>query len=110
MVARITMPFSVATALRYNEEKLQQGKAELLGVSGYLLDAHELTYAQKLQGLESRNQLNTRAKTNTLHISLNFGPRENLSNERLVQIATAYLEKIGFSTQPYLVYRHLDSG
>jgi hypothetical protein len=54
--------------------------------------------------------LNERAKTNTLHISLNFDPSEKLDKNILVQIASSYMEKIGFGKQPYLVYEHHDAG
>src|SRR5690606_4656639 len=41
---------------------------------------------------------------------LNFDPSEDLSDEKMKAIAAAYLDKIGFGNQPYLVYRHHDSG
>ncbi|MNM92517.1 Relaxase/Mobilization nuclease domain protein [compost metagenome] len=49
-------------------------------------------------------------KTNTVHISLNFSPDERLSDEKMKQIADEYMNKIGFGQQPYMVYRHHDSG
>ncbi|MBL7724305.1 MAG: relaxase/mobilization nuclease domain-containing protein, partial [Chitinophagaceae bacterium] len=49
-------------------------------------------------------------KSNTLHISLNFDPSEKLTEGKLTQIARAYMEKIGFGSQPYLVYQHHDAG
>lgn len=53
---------------------------------------------------------NLRTKTNTVHLSLNFDLTENLANEILVCIADEYMKKIGFSNQPYLVYKHFDAG
>jgi hypothetical protein len=47
---------------------------------------------------------------NSVHISLNFDPSENLSEERLKEIADTYLQKIGFTGQPYLLYQHHDAG
>src|SRR5690606_24041249 len=42
--------------------------------------------------------------------SLNFDPSERLSDDKMKAIADTYMEKIGFGKQPYLVYRHEDSG
>ena len=110
MVAKITFPKRVEAALNYNENKVDKGKAVCLAASGYLREAGELTFYQKLEGLERFNLLNDRATIKTLHVSLNFDPCEKLSNERLLQIASCYMEKIGFGEQPYLVYRHQDAG
>ena len=35
---------------------------------------------------------------------------EKLAKEKLVQIASIYMNKIGFGEQPYLVYQHHDAG
>ncbi|HCT23866.1 MAG TPA: relaxase [Chitinophagaceae bacterium] len=45
-----------------------------------------------------------------MHVSLNFDPSEKLSENKLLQIASDYMQKIGFSNQPYLVYKHEDAG
>jgi hypothetical protein len=55
------------------------------------------------------NLRNRRSKTNTLHVSLNFDKSEKLSADVLNSIACSYMEKIGFSEQPYLVYGHTDA-
>lgn len=110
MVAKITTPNTVGRALNYNEKKVQKGVATCLYAGNFLKDANDLTFGEKLARFKALNELNTRAKTNTLHISLNFDPTERLSHEKLLQIATTYLVKIGFGDQPYLVYEHRDAG
>lgn len=110
MVAKITSPARVIAALNYNENKVNEGKAECLHASGYLRDAKDLSFYQKLEGFERLNVLNSRATTKTLHISLNFDTSEKIPNERLVSIASDYMEKIGFGSQPWLVYKHKDAG
>ncbi len=72
--------------------------------------ANGLTFYHKLERFEYQNSLNQRAKTNTLHISLNFDAEDKLSKEKLIEIASGYIERIGFSEQPYLVYQHQDAG
>lgn len=110
MVAKITIPKSIEAALNYNEKKVQKSTAECLKAANYLIESKDMTFYQKLNGFESLNILNKRATTKTLHVSLNFNPTERLSNDKLIEIASMYMEKIGFGKQPFLVYKHEDAG
>ncbi len=110
MVARINTSKNISRALNYNEQKVQQGKAELLSSEGFLKEANQMNFHDKINRFESLISLNERTQTNTLHVSLNFDPSEKISNEKMVDIADCYMQKIGFGNQPYLVYRHHDSG
>lgn len=97
-------------ALNYNENKVKLGKAECLHAGNFLKDANAMNFYDKLEGFERRNELNERAQTKTLHVSLNFDPSEKFSNDKLLNIAEDYMNKIGFGDQPYLVYKHEDAG
>lgn len=110
MVAKITFPKIIEAALNYNEAKVQQGKAVCLQANNYLREAHEMNFYQKLDGFRRLNELNERATTKTIHISLNFDPSEKLTDNKLTELANAYMQKIGFGEQPYLVYKHEDAG
>ena len=110
MVAKITIPKSIEAAINYNEKKVQKGTAECLHAANYLGEAKNMNFYQKLYGFEMLNNLNSRATTKTIHISLNFDPSEKLSNDKLVEVANVYMEKIGFGQQPFLVYKHEDAG
>ena len=110
MVAKITSPGSCKRALNYNEQKVKSEKAECLYAGNFLQEANELNFYEKLERFERQNFLNERAKTNTLHISLNFDAEDKLSRENLIKIASKYMDKIGFGEQPYLVYQHHDAG
>jgi hypothetical protein len=110
MVAKITAPSSLKRALNYNEQKVKEDRASCLLASGFLKEAGELNFNEKLARLESLIQLNGRATTNTVHISLNFAEGEKLPEETLKEIASLYMEKIGFAAQPFLVYEHRDAG
>ncbi len=110
MVAKITSPNSIKRALNYNEKKVQKGIASCIYAGNFLADASRLNFYDKLQRFQDLISLNTRAqKSNTLHISLNFHPSENLNQNDLQEIAKKYIEKIGFEIQPYLVYEHQDA-
>ncbi|MGB3180466.1 MAG: relaxase/mobilization nuclease domain-containing protein, partial [Cyclobacteriaceae bacterium] len=54
--------------------------------------------------------LNSRTKTNAIHISLNFSNEDKLNDPLLMKIADDYMQRISFGEQPYLVYRHYDAG
>jgi Relaxase/Mobilisation nuclease domain len=110
MVAKITIPRSIEAALNYNEQKVQKGKAVCVYAANYLKEVKQMNFYQKINGFERLNQLNERATTKTLHVSLNFSPSEKLPDEKLITIAEQYMNKIGFSEQPFLVYKHEDAG
>ena len=96
--------------MNYNEKKVQKGQAECLFAGNYLTEAKSMNFYQKLAGFNDMNILNDRAATKTLHVSLNFDPSEKLSNNKVSEIASLYMDKIGFGEQPYLVYKHHDAG
>ena len=111
MVVKITSPHSLNRALNYNEKKVQKGQAECINAGNYILNPEQMKFHHKLERLQDLISLNERTKkTNTLHISLNFDPSEKHSKELLSSIAQTYMDKIGFGSQPYLVYQHNDAG
>jgi hypothetical protein len=110
MVAKITVPKTVRRALNYNEQKVKEGAAECISAHGFLKEAEALNFYDKLHRFESLISLNKRAKTNAVHVSLNFTVADELTKEKLVEIASVYMKGIGFGEQPYLVYQHLDAG
>ncbi len=111
MVAIIKTSHSIHRVFNYNENKVKEGVAECIGHGNYPYDIAKMPLNIKLNRLLRQAELNPNCKRNSVHISLNFDPSENhLSNEKLMQIADTYMDKIGFANQPYLVYRHYDAG
>jgi hypothetical protein len=110
MVAVIKTSSSIRGILNYNENKVEIGKAECISAVNYPLELEKLSFNSKLNRFLKLAELNTNAKRNSVHISLNFDPSENHSKEKLAEIADAYMEKLGFGRQPYLVYQHHDAG
>ncbi|MFH7014667.1 relaxase/mobilization nuclease domain-containing protein [Flavobacterium sp. FlaQc-47] len=110
MVAVIKTSSSIRSILNYNENKVEIGKAECISAVNYPLELEKLSFTSKLNRFLKLAELNTNAKRNTLHISLNFDPSENHSKEKLAEITDTYMEKLGFGRQPYLVYQHFDAG
>jgi len=109
MVARIKCSTNIRKPFHYNDNKVEEGHACLLAAENMLLQVD--THPDKaVLLLEKQVALRPDVKVNSVHISLNFSPDEELSNEQMAQIARDYMEGIGFGNQPYLLYRHFDSG
>lgn len=109
MVAVVNPSKSLRNALHYNEHKVARNEAQLIHSANYAKDTDQLGFSDKMKTLQKLQELNQRTTVNTLHISLNFPPGENLSEEQLRKITDSYMEKLGFGQQPYLVYQHHDS-
>jgi hypothetical protein len=100
VVAKITTPHTILRALNYNEKKVQRGQAECLHAGNFLQDVKDMNFYDKLSSFKNLIELNSRAKTTTLHISLNFDRSEKYEKEKLMNIASIYTDKIGFGGQP----------
>jgi hypothetical protein len=109
MVAKIESGKSIRGILHYNEDKVTSQDASLILASGFAGDIENMNIIQKLNRFKHLTDLNAAVKTNALHISLNFDATDKLDNQKLQQIASEYMERIGFGDQPFLVYRHEDS-
>ncbi len=110
MVARISTGKSITRMIYYNEHKVSQEKAQLIDAVHYGKETETLSLRQKQHRFEMLQDKNQNVKTNAVHISLNFDNSDKLTKDLLKQITSAYMEKIGFSNQPYLVYQHHDAG
>jgi hypothetical protein len=111
MVAVINTGHSLRSIFNYNENKVSLGAANCIAEGNYPLDIDQMSGTFKLNLLLRQAELNENVTRNSVHISLNFDPSEKeLSEEKLIQIAHTYMDKIGFGSQPYLVYQHHDAG
>lgn len=110
MVAVIKVGKSIHRTFYYNENKVEEGVAKLLLAANYPLGTDALTENQRLNMLLRTAESNPNVRLNSVHISLNFAPQEQISDEKMRNIALDYMEKIGFAGQPFLVYKHEDAG
>lgn len=93
----------------YNKSKIDKGEALLLGSFNSLLlpgedfDMHraEATFAPYLEA-------NVRTRMPTFHVSLNPSPEDRLTDEQLLETARYYMERMGYGSQPYFVFKHTD--
>ncbi|MBX2956177.1 MAG: relaxase/mobilization nuclease domain-containing protein [Cyclobacteriaceae bacterium] len=109
MVAKVNSGKNIQGILNYNENKVREGMAKCIHENLFGREVDKLTFNTKLKGFENFINRNRRATTNAVHISLNFHASEKLSQDKLTEIASTYMDKIGFGNQPYLVYQHFDA-
>jgi hypothetical protein len=109
MVAKVNSGKDIRGILNYNENKVKEGVAKCIHENMFGQEVDKLSFNAKLKGFENFMNLNRRASTKAVHISLNFHASEKLNQDVLTEIASSYMDRIGFGNQPYLVYQHFDA-
>ncbi|MCH5598019.1 relaxase/mobilization nuclease domain-containing protein [Niabella ginsengisoli] len=91
---------------------MQKGTAMLLHAHNFFKAPEVLKFSDKKERFQELMDLNERAKTKLIHISLNFHPseKEKMDKDFYIHLADEYMNRIGFGDQPYLVYQHEDAG
>ena len=111
MVANIRTGATVGGAVRYNEEKVNRGQAEVL-FWHRMLDpfdtAGRMSHERCMASFEPFLQANRRTINTVFHVSLNPSPEDRLTDEQLGEIAREYMERMGYGEQPYIVFKHGD--
>lgn len=111
MVANIRTGATVGGAVRYNEEKVNRGQAEVL-FWHRMLDpfdtAGRMSHERCMASFEPFLQANRRTTNTVFHVSLNPSPEDRLTDEQLGEIAREYMERMGYGEQPYIVFKHRD--
>ncbi|MCA4806997.1 relaxase/mobilization nuclease domain-containing protein [Myroides odoratimimus] len=110
MISQISNIESIVKALTYNQNKVDNKAACILGVNKIALplyDTENLSYYfYKYFEPYLINNLKTVAPAR--HISLNPNPVDRINDITLLNIAKTYMEKMGYQNQPYIVYKHFD--
>ena len=110
MFARVNYNRSIRHTVDYHERKMHLCKAQCILAENFLKDPDLLSRGDKLYFFERLNVLNEKTKANTLHICLSFHPLDDLSNDQMKELAREYMKELHLDRQPYLAYRHYDSG
>ncbi|PXV57115.1 relaxase/mobilization nuclease-like protein [Dysgonomonas alginatilytica] len=109
MVTKISSGNSLFGAIKYNQQKVEQGQGAIL-FSNCIIQHIDGSHTMNLhlKSFEPYLAANKRTENPVLHISLNPHPKDKLSDEQLTNIAQEYMDKLGYGNQPYLVYKHED--
>ncbi|WP_286385080.1 relaxase/mobilization nuclease domain-containing protein [Myroides odoratimimus] len=110
MIAQINNSDSVIKALRYNQNKVDNQSACILGVNKIALPIGGIQNASRYfySYFEPYLLNNVKTVTPARHISLNPNPVDKISDVTLLDIAKTYMEKMGYQNQPYIIYKHFD--
>lgn len=109
MVAKVIPGSDIDGLVRYNEEKVSEGRAVCLSASGFAADPDQMSTLEKVRRFEKLTGLNAGVEKNALHFILSFPPEEIHGPERMQEIADRYMTLVGYSDQPYLIYQHHDT-
>ncbi|MFD2965811.1 conjugal transfer protein MobB [Sphingobacterium bambusae] len=109
MIAKIARSDKLYAALRYNQQKVDQGKAEIL-LLNKIIETRDgkHTVPQLMRSFDPYLAANRKTKKYALHISLNPDPRFAVSDEQFCELAKQYMEGMGYGQQPYIVFKHRD--
>ena len=109
MVAKISLGNSLYGALAYNGEKINEAKGRLLTTNRIFNDGSgTVDIAKAMEDFLALMPVRSKVEKPVVHISLNPHPDDVLTDTELQDIAREYLEKMGFGSQPFLVFKHED--
>ena len=109
MVAKITIGSSLFGAIRYNADKVNQGKGQLLDTNKiFNAGTGKVDVAQVLHDFESWMPRQIRTEKPVIHISLNPHPDDKLTDWELTQMAHEYMQRMGYGDQSYIIVKHED--
>ncbi|SDF15117.1 Relaxase/Mobilisation nuclease domain-containing protein [Mucilaginibacter pineti] len=110
MVAVIKSGISIRRAYHYNENKVKDSVATCIAATNYPMDLEQMKEGHRINMLLKMAERRPSVEHNSIHISLNFTPGEQFSDDQLKKITQEYMNGIGFGNQPFLIYRHFDAG
>jgi hypothetical protein len=110
MIVKILSSSAKFSGVVYNTNKIDRNKGDLMRVANFgslegLSRLRPQDYINYLQMVASQN---TRIKKPQLHAVLSAKGR-NYSSKELTEIAIAWLDKMGYGKQPYLIVYHKDT-
>ncbi len=109
MVAKITIGSSLFGAIKYNADKVDEGKGQLLDTNKIFNDGTgKVDIIQALHDFERHMPNQMRTEKPIIHISLNPHPDDRLTDGELTQMAHEYMQRMGYGDQPYIIVKHED--
>lgn len=97
---------STRGALRYNDTKVAAGSATVLRVANVPGGYDHV--GRVFRRYESNPAINGHMKHLCLHVAVSPGPEDDYDTEKIRSFIDDLIGEIGYSGQPYVVYRHND--
>jgi len=110
MIVEFLSSNSKFAAVKYNNDKLSCGKAELMAVRNFqaLASISRPRAADFKAYLKMIGSLNPKVKNKQLHVSI-MAKGSSRSKNELTDIAHQWLKRMGYGNNPYLIYFHKDN-
>lgn len=111
MVAKINRGASLYGAIIYNQQKVNEDTARIIAGNRMITDSlydPDRIVRQTMFAFESYLAANRNTEKPILHISLNPTLDDSLTDSQFADLARAYMQKMGYGNQPYIVYLHKD--
>ncbi|MBD1424049.1 relaxase/mobilization nuclease domain-containing protein [Sphingobacterium arenae] len=110
MIVKILEKSATFGGVRYNTDKVDKDKGELIKVSGFgaLQALQHLRPADYVNYLEAQSAASSRTKYPQLHAVISCKGQSH-SKEELTTIAEKWLDGMGYGGQPYLLVFHKDT-
>ena len=109
MVAKITIGSGLFGAIKYNADKVNEGKGQLLDTNKIFNDGTgKVDIVQAMHDFERRMPKQMRTEKPVIHISLNPHPDDRLTDKELTEMAHEYMQRMGYGDQPYIIVKHED--
>ena len=109
MVAKITIGSSLFGAIKYNADKVNEGKGQLLDTNKIFNDGTgKVDIVQAMHDFERHMPNQMRTEKPVIHISLNPHPDDRLTDKELTEMAHEYMQRMGYGDQPYIIVKHED--
>ena len=109
MIAKIGRGSNLYGALVYNQLKVEKDNGLIL-YTNKIIETPDGSYAtsQLLRSFEPYLLANRKTEKPILHISLNPDPNDKVSDEQFEKLAQEYMQKMGYTEQPFVVFKHTD--
>ena len=110
MVAKISISGSLSGAINYNMNKLKADTAYVLLTNKMLCPQQGEVFKASdiMKDFELFMPQRYRTENPVFHVSLNPHPDDKLSDVELSAIAEEYMKRMGYGSQPYVVFKHQD--
>lgn len=109
MIAKIGRSSNLYGALAYNQLKVEKEKGQILFVNKMIETKNgQYSTGQLAQSFAPYLYANRNTEKHTLHISLNPDPKDKVSDDRFREMAEQYMKEMGYSEQPFVVFKHTD--
>ncbi len=109
MIAKIGRSSNLYGALAYNNLKVEKEKGQILFANKIIETTNGIyTVKQLIDSFELYLIANRNTEKHTLHISLNPNPKDLVDDDKFIEIAQEYMQKMGYGEQPFIVFKHKD--